>query len=106
MSSFSEEINCPHCGGRKTYHISTGSCPEDNYAYCFACGKGQSMQEYQMTLKELNEEREIWGLPPLNKLPGITPEEITRMVVEITEWLLTIKEADEIQQIYAMICGD
>ena len=73
MSSFSEEVTCHKCDSEHSLHVNTDSGdPEGNYAYCLECGYSRRMMEEQMTLEELNEEREIWELSPLTELKAQT----------------------------------
>lgn len=67
MSGYSEETDCPKCGGN-LFHISHDSQPDGNYAFCLECGYGYAMAEFTSSLKDVNEERIEWELVPLTKL--------------------------------------
>ena len=83
MSSFSEEVECPKCGG-DLFHVSTDTRdPEDNYGYCLDCGYGYSTVFASRTLEELNEERKSWELPPLTELRKQTCEEQEQIENEV-----------------------
>ncbi|KKL90428.1 hypothetical protein LCGC14_1904790 [marine sediment metagenome] len=68
MSGFTEETDCPKCGG-EFFHKSTDNRDiEGNYAYCLDCGHSYAMTEAAWSLEEVNEERIEWELKPLTEL--------------------------------------
>lgn len=67
MSGYSEETDCPKCGGN-LFHISHDSQPDGNYAFCLECGHSYALAESTLSLGEVNAERKEWELEPLTKL--------------------------------------
>jgi len=66
MSGWSEARYCPECGGEDTLE-AWGDGYEVGGA-CLECGYSYGTVEKQMTLEEVNEEREEFGLEPLTQL--------------------------------------
>jgi len=71
MSSYCEDYDCPRCGGT-FFEFGDNKDPLGNMAYCQDCGYGYQTVIVQMTLGEVNAERESFDYPeeikPLKKL--------------------------------------
>lgn len=65
MSGSCEIQECPRCGGH--LKVSLDSDPMCCCGQCFDCGYGYSTQEYQASLKELNQERGACGMMRLSE---------------------------------------
>jgi C4-type Zn-finger protein len=74
MSSFSEAVDCPNCGGKESLETSTENRPVLMVSgFCLECGYSYDTIEEQMTLDEVNEQRVEFELEPLKELkPKIT----------------------------------
>ncbi len=68
MSSYSENINCPRCGGISTLEHTEDD--EGTYEQCIECGYCTETHTVisQMSLEEVNAARDAVELPPLTEL--------------------------------------
>ena len=84
MSGFSEDIECPKCGG--LFHKFTDSGDiEGNYGFCMECGYSYYTGEEQLTLEAVNHNRKECGLLPLTELE---PWECNKLNVSMVRELL------------------
>jgi len=69
MSGWSENEDCPKCGGEDTLKTYGANRPIfTSNGICLECGYSYSTVEKQSTLDGVNEERENYGLEPLTEL--------------------------------------
>ncbi len=69
MSSWSDNQDCPMCGGKDSLMMSGGNKPYDNGSgECLECGFSFYTKEEQMSLDDVNESRVMCDMEPVTKL--------------------------------------
>lgn len=66
MSGYSERIDCPRCGSRKSLERSVDR--DDVSGICLECGYLYRTIYEVSSLEELNEERKVYDMPLLTAL--------------------------------------
>jgi Zn ribbon nucleic-acid-binding protein len=68
MSGHSYGTDCWKCGSKDSMNISEDNRPPSMCGECLECGYTFWTTDGQMTLDEVNEQRECCELPPLTEL--------------------------------------
>ena len=74
MSGYSDTIDCPNCYMEATENGETRPF-RTSYVECLECGFYSTVETGQMTIQEINEERENRELEPLGKDEVLKPLE-------------------------------
>lgn len=74
MSSWSGSQNCPNCCGKDSLMTMGSNRPYDSSSgICLECGFSYSTQEKQLSLNEVNAERDDYDLEPIKALKPRMP---------------------------------
>lgn len=77
MAGYSEAVDCPRCGSTESLERSVDR--DDVSGYCLECGYSYKTVYENMTLEQVNEERNLFDLESLTELKkpieGWTDEE-------------------------------
>jgi len=69
MSGWMSSEDCTECGSKDSLEIWSENRPHDQVGgICLECGFSYKTIDEQMSLEEVNDEREAFGLEPLTEL--------------------------------------
>jgi len=66
MSGYSEAVDCPRCGSTESLEHSVDYV--DISGFCLECGYSYKTVYTELTLKQVNEDREEFNMEPLTEL--------------------------------------
>jgi transcription elongation factor Elf1 len=66
MSGYSEAVDCPRCGSEESLERSIDK--DDVNGFCLECGYSYKTVYENMTLEQVNEEREAFDMEPITAL--------------------------------------